>query len=252
MMLAVLLVAADGGDSPLRQEAGIGMTRHAIAQQALVCTIALADDHQQQAFERFTASGPIALLPLCGQRYSVVWSLPVEKAAALAIQDEASFCNALQDAFGARLGSIRAVGARRVHALRAITSHTITAPRMVLIGNAAQELHPVAGQGFNLGMRDAMWLADSCIAMQRQRLAIGSRAHLQHYAASRVADRRFVHHFTQGLVGLFSNRLFPLTWLRGFGLHAMAALPVLQWLLVSQASGLAALPARYRLPKMPT
>ncbi len=249
---AALLVAADGGDSQLRQKAGIGVTRRvAAAQAAVVCTLTLAQDYPQQAFERFTASGLIALLPMRKQRYGLVWSLPADQAAVLATQDEASFCHALQALFGGRLGAISAVSERRIHTLDLLAAHAITAPRTVLIGNAAQVLHPVAGQGFNLGVRDAAWLAQSCADAQRRRIALGGRLHLQRYAASRAADHRWVRQFTQGLVTLFSNHLVPLTWLRGLGLHAVACVPLLQSLLVAQASGLAAIPAHYRLPKPP-
>ena len=157
---ARLLVAADGARSPVRGALGIGAREDDYDQTGVILNCETEIPHRGQAFERFTPTGPLAMLPLARERVSVVWTLSREEGERIGALDDAPFRDALQRAFGHRLGRIRRVGARSAWPLRRIRAETLTASRSVLIGNAAFSLHPVAGQGFNLALRDIAALAE--------------------------------------------------------------------------------------------
>ena len=247
MIRVALVVAADGSQSPCRQWVGIGANVQVYEQQAVICNVTLEQDHGGQAFERFTTAGPVALLPMTNGRYGVIWTMSPAQAAEAINKDDGGFCTALQSGFGSRLGPIIAVGRRRIQELVRMTAHAITAPGVAIIGNAAHQLHPVAGQGFNLGLRDAIWLAESCATAQRQRIPLGSADHLRNYARSRRDDHQQISGFTHCIVELFSNRLMPIALVRGVGLWALEYSPWLQRAFVHHATGLASTPARYRM-----
>ncbi len=194
------------------------------AQHAVICEVTPTPGHGRRAWERFTPDGPLALLPL-GDEYSIVFTLPPAKADAVMALDDASFAAALQAQFGHRL-RFASPGPRSRFPLALRQRKTLVAGREVWIGNAAQTLHPVSGQGFNLGLRDAWQLAETLLADgldrdHRECIA----ASLQRYAASRQLDRRGGAWFTDTVVKAFSNDFSPLTLARGLGLLALDLCP---------------------------
>jgi 2-octaprenyl-6-methoxyphenol hydroxylase len=212
---ASVAVAADGAGSVLRTCAGIDADVEDYDQVAIVVNAATDKPHAGQAFERFTASGPLAVLPTAGGGYTVVWAVrPARAAELLALGDEA-FAAELLAAFGWRAGRWTRVGRRNQYPLALSRATETVAGRVVLIGNAAQALHPVAGQGFNLGLRDAATLAE---------MLAGAASDpdfselLARFSAWREEDRKGVTRFTDGLVKLFGSDLPGLGMVRNFGL----------------------------------
>ena len=219
---AEMLVAADGARSRIRAELGIAIREDHYPQHALILNCRTDRPHRGVAYERFLPTGPLAMLPLPGERVGVVWTLPAERAAEAAADTDAKFRADLQHAFGYRLGRIVQVGQRALHPLRRVRSHSLGRGRIVLVGNAAVTLHPVAGQGFNLALRDVAALAELLTAAGRSN-DYGSLA--ERYAASRTADQRKVALFTHGLVELFGATLPGLGSARSIGLTAFDLLP---------------------------
>jgi 2-octaprenyl-6-methoxyphenol hydroxylase len=220
---AAVAVAADGAGSVLRSSAGIEAETEDYGQVAIVVNAATERPNTGEAFERFTPSGPLAVLPVTGGGYTVVWAVRPERAAELTSLDEAAFAAELLAAFGWRAGRWTKIGRRNTYPLALSRATATVSGRVVLIGNAAQALHPVAGQGFNLGLRDAATLAEM--------LAPAAPAHaptadsparfpelLGRFAAWRAEDRRGVTRFTDGLVKLFGSDLPGLGLVRNFGL----------------------------------
>ena len=212
---ASVAVAADGAGSVLRASAGIGADVEDYDQVAIVVNAATERPNTGEAFERFTASGPLAVLPTVGGGYTVVWAVKPARAAELLALDDAAFAAELLGAFGWRAGRWTRVGRRNQYPLALSRANETVAGRVVLIGNAAQALHPVAGQGFNLGLRDAATLAEM--------LAGGTSAPdftqlLARFAAWRAEDRQGVTRFTDGLVKLFGSDRPGLGLVRNFGL----------------------------------
>lgn len=214
---ARLLVAADGARSPIRQRFGIATEAHDYAQTAIVSSVRTQREHAGIAHERFTPDGPIAVLPRPGRVCTVVWTVPTDVAERLLALSEAAFLQALQAAFGHRLGQFSALGRRGAHPLMRVLSTRLVAERTVFVGNAAQTLHPVVAQGFNLGLRDVATLADLLPDYSDP----GCAALLHAYADRRRDDRRQAADFTDGLVRLFSNRVPALGELRHLGLSAL-------------------------------
>lgn len=223
---ARLVVAADGVRSRVREQAGIGAEHHEYGQTALTAVVVTQRFHDHVAYERFTDTGPIALLPLTDGRCGLVWTVaPHEGERLLALADE-EFLAEFQRAFGFRLGRFLRVGRRASYELALSRADSHVVERLAVVGNAAQGLHPIAGQGFNLGLRDAMSLAE-VIADHRAegRLDAGAPAVLQEYAEWRATDRRRIVAFTDGLVRLFSTPLGVLRGLRSVGLLAFDVFP---------------------------
>jgi 2-octaprenyl-6-methoxyphenol hydroxylase len=223
---ARLVVAADGAQSLIRDQAGIAADHIGYEQTAITTTVTTQLFHDHVAYERFTDEGPIAILPLQDGRCGMVWTRrPAEAARLLALPD-AEFLDEFQAAFGMRLGRFLRVGERKTYDLKLSRAESHVAPRLAIVGNAAQGLHPIAGQGFNLGLRDAMSLAE---VIADRRVAgmtdTGAPALLQDYAEWREADRRRIVAFTDGLVRLFSTPLGVLRGLRSVGLLAFDVLP---------------------------
>jgi 2-octaprenyl-6-methoxyphenol hydroxylase len=215
---AVVAVAADGAGSALRASAGIDASVEDYEQVAIVVNAATDRPNSGEAFERFTPSGPLAVLPLSGGGYAVVWAVSPARAAELVAMDEASFAAVLLEVFGWRAGRWTKIGRRNTYPLALSRADETVAGRIVLIGNAAQALHPVAGQGFNLGLRDAATLAEMLAAGARAGALGNPDALLQKFAAWRDEDRRGVTRFTDGLVKLFGNDTPGVGLVRNFGL----------------------------------
>jgi len=212
---ARLVVAADGADSQMRKLCNLGAEEKDYEQHAIVANIGLTRSHQHCAFERFTPSGPLALLPMTGLRSSLVWSLPPNDAARIMGMNEQDFLTTLQRAFGYRLGRFIKVGQRALFPLRQVIMPKQVAWPVVFVGNAAHTLHPVAGQGFNLGLRDVALLAQ-CIT--REGL---NESMLQTYQQTRRHDQLAITRCTDGLIELFTSRLPGAGIARGAGLIAL-------------------------------
>ncbi len=223
-----LLVAANGTRSPLAASCGIRWQRDDYQQVAVIANVTPQLPHQGRAFERFTEHGPLALLPMAGKRMSLVWCHPAAAESTLREWDDETFLHALQYAFGWRLGRFMHTGRRETYPLALQTADRQIAHRLALVGNASQTLHPIAGQGFNLGMRDVMSLAETLAGAYRRQLDPGSYAVLQRYAQRREADRAATIGVTDGLVRLFANHYAPLVAGRNLGLMAMDHLPWLR------------------------
>ncbi len=229
-LAARLVVAADGAQSAVREAAGVTATADDYGQVALITQVSAGKPHAGVAYERFTTSGPIAVLPLPPalghQRVATVWTLAPADAARVRALDDAAFLAELQQAFGWRLGLFSAPGERLAYPLALVQAASLVSERVAIIGNAAQGLHPIAGQGFNLGLRDAITLAE-CVAdvLGPPDGDPGSAAVLQRYAAWRAADRRLLVRFTDGLVKLFGAKLGPLRAARSLGLSLFDVLP---------------------------
>lgn len=217
--LATRLIAiADGG---ARFDIAHVRTRD-YRQSALVCDVVSEQLHQNRAFERFTPDGPIALLP-SARGWSLVWTVEPERAQQLATLDETEFCGRLQAGFGAAAGVFTAAGRRQVFSLALKVATRPVAPRTLLIGNAAQTLHPVAGQGFNLGLRDAWELARAILA--RGERDPGGGELLKEYFSQRRLDRIATILFTDTLIHLFCKDIPLANGVRGLGLAAFGAIP---------------------------
>ncbi|QKT03122.1 2-octaprenyl-6-methoxyphenyl hydroxylase [Ectothiorhodospiraceae bacterium 2226] len=242
---ARLVVLADGGRSGLRERLGVPLAITEYGQTAVIANVSPARPHQDTAYERFTDSGPLALLPLGPRRCSLVWTVRSADAPALLALDEAGFAAALQARFGERLGRFERVGARAHYPLQRVVAGEPGRGRVVIIGNAAHSLHPVAGQGLNLGLRDAAVLAELVVDAQRAGRDVGGEALLEEFARWRRLDQWAVSGFTDALVRVFSTPFPPLAHARGLGLLALDLLPPLKRTLSRQAMGLSG-----RLPRL--
>lgn len=228
---AQLLVAADGSQSSVAASCGVQWQVEDYQQVAVIANISTAQSHKGKAFERFTPHGPLALLPMSEGRSSLVWCHPLAARAQVDGWSEQYFRDELQKAFGWRLGRITQVGQRYSYPLRLQVATQHISHRLALVGNAAQTLHPIAGQGFNLGLRDVMSLAETVAAASCHGQDIGSYAILQDYQQRRQADAAMTIGVTDTLVRLFANRYTPLVVGRNLGLMAMDSLPMMRnWL----------------------
>jgi 2-octaprenyl-6-methoxyphenol hydroxylase len=220
---ARLVVAADGAQSAVRSALGIDASLSDYGQHAIVAHVDTGRFHEYTAYERFTPSGPIAVLPIAEGRSAVVWTLAPEAAKRALALDDAAFIAELEEAFGLRLGRFTRVGRRQSYLLTLTRSDQLTAPRAVILGNAAQGLHPVAGQGFNLGLRDVAALAELLadeIAEHGPGADPGATRVLERYAEWRRPDREAVIRFTDSLVRGFGMPLVSIRGLRSAGLLA--------------------------------
>jgi len=242
---ARLVIGADGGQSAVRRLCNIGNRHWDYGQSAIIANITPEQPHQNIAYERFTDTGPLALLPMSKQRCSLVWTVRNENVDdILALRDE-SFLTQLQQRFGQRLGALQQCGRRNSYPLKLIRAQAHSTARVALIGNAAHTLHPIAGQGFNLGIRDVAALAEIISDSLQQGKDIGSAISLQQYEQWRSKDQRNVSAITDTLVRIFSNNFTPLVLARNAGLLAMDLLPPLKRRLERQAMGLSG-----RLPRL--
>jgi len=211
---ARLLVAADGAQSAVRSALGIGASTADYGQHAVIAHVDTTRFHDNTAFERFTETGPLAVLPIVEGRSAIVWTLAPEAADRALALDDREFLDELQQAFGLRLGRFTRVGRRQAYPLALTQAERLTAPRAAVLGNAAQSLHPVAGQGFNLALRDVAMLAE----LVAQGGDPGAPALLDRYVDWRTPDREAVVRFTDSLVRGFGLPLGPLRRARGQGL----------------------------------
>jgi 2-octaprenyl-6-methoxyphenol hydroxylase len=223
---ARLVVAADGARSLVREQAGIAAEHWEYGQTAIIATLVSQRFHDHVAYERFTPEGPIAVLPLADGRCGLVWTRHPEQAARLLALPDDAFLAELQQAFGFRLGRLLSVGRRQSYELGLWRAERHVGERLAVVGNAAQALHPIAGQGFNLGLRDAASLAEVLAdAIVAGATDAGAPGPLAAYSAWRDQDQRRIVAFTDGLVRLFATPFGPLRMLRSAGLLAFDALP---------------------------
>ena len=217
---ARLVVAADGANSLVRAAAGLEANVEDYQQVAIVAHVASSRPADGTAYERFTPSGPFAVLPLQDGHYGIVWTLSPAAAEEILALSDADYLARLQVAFGWRIGRLLRVGRRQAYPLRLTRAAAVTAERCVLIGNAAQALHPVAGQGFNLGLRDAVTLAELLADARRDQrgVDVGSAALLAEFARRRSADREGIIDFTDRLVKLFGDQRPGVPLVRDIGL----------------------------------
>ena len=234
---AKLLAAADGGNSKVRQLLNIGKEQTDFGQSAIIANITTSEPHEGKAFERFTKDGPLALLPMSQGRSSLVWSMPHERVPELMAMDDAAFLRELQREFGYRLGRFEKTGKRVSYPLILTTADELVSHRCVFLGNAAQALHPIAGQGFNLGLRDVAelihQLANACQAGED----IGEFQVLDRYRVGRQDDRQQTLLATGGLVSLFSTDSLPFVVGRNIGLTLAQWCPPLKRPIARQMLG---------------
>ena len=235
---ARLIAAADGQESRLRHAAGIGTVEWRYRQTAIVTTVRHERPHCGIAVEHFLPAGPFAILPMTGNRSSIVWTEQAELAARLAALPDAAFAAELAARFGDFLGAVEPIGPRWTYPLGLMLAERYVAERLALVGEAAHVIHPIAGQGLNLGIRDVATLAELVIDRRRLGLDIGDPDLLGHYQQWRRLDTLALAAVTDGLNRLFSNEFAPLRLARDLGLAAVHRLPPLKRLLMRDAMGL--------------
>ncbi|MEO4111152.1 2-octaprenyl-6-methoxyphenyl hydroxylase [Acinetobacter pittii] len=237
-----LLIAADGRDSFCRQAIGVGVDVHDYDQVAIVTTVQTSKPHEQVGFERFSALGPLALLPLPGEyRRSVVW--PVKKGTEsewLGDENDQHFLSALQQTYGDRAGKFEKTGRRFSYPLSQVLAHKQAVGRVILMGNAAHTIHPVAGQGFNLCLRDADVLVRYLVNQLSASDDIGNPDNLLAYEQARLSDQQRVIKFCDTVVRGFSNQNPLLKLIRNTGLIAFDVIPGVKPLVANYAMGLKA------------
>lgn len=235
---ASLIVAADGRNSPAREAAGIKLVGWPYDQMGLVATVEHELPHNGRAEEHFTPSGPFAILPLPGNRSSLVWSERTEAAQRMLALSPQEFEDELKLHFGTHLGEVRMISARHGYPLAMYVAETFTAPRLALVGDAAHVLHPLAGLGFNLGLRDVAALAQCVHDAAGLGLDIGSEAVLDRYTQWRRFDTVATGAAMDGMNRLFANTNPVLTLLRRAGLVAVNRAAPLKSMFVTQAAGI--------------
>ncbi|MDD9907564.1 MAG: 2-octaprenyl-6-methoxyphenyl hydroxylase [Rhodospirillaceae bacterium] len=234
---ARLIVGADGRNSPLRETAGIRETRFDYPQTAIVCTVAHERPHAGVAVELFLPAGPFAMLPMTEQRSSIVWTEKKDQAQDMLALDDESFHYELHRRFGDWLGEIRVEGPRFVYPLGLMHAERYTDRRLALIGDAAHVIHPIAGQGLNMGIRDVAALAEAVVDAHRLGLDIGDGPVLARYERWRRFDNVFMAATTDALNRLFSNDIGPLRLARDLGLAAINRLPPAKRFFMRHAMG---------------
>ena len=234
---AALVIAADGRGSWTRKSAGIKLTGWRYQQTAIVCTVGHELSHDFIAHERFLPAGPFAILPLQGDRASIVWTETASLAPEIMNLDDAAFLLELKRRFGDFLGEIEVLGPRISHPLGLQFAETAVAERLALVGDASHAMHPIAGQGLNMGLRDVAALAEVIADAHRLGLDIGSATVLDRYARWRGFDNTLMLAATDGLNRLFSNALPPVRLARDLGLAAVNRIPPLKRSLMRHAMG---------------
>jgi 2-octaprenyl-6-methoxyphenol hydroxylase len=232
-----LVVGAEGRNSPSREAARIGVTRLPYEQTAIVCTVSHERDHGGVAVEYFLPSGPFAMLPMTDRRMNIVWTERPDLAARYLALDDAAFLAELGRRFGDWLGAIALTGPRFSYPLSLQNASRYSDRRLVLVGDAAHAIHPIAGQGLNLGLRDVAALAESVIDTRRLGLDIGGSDVLRRYERWRRFDSVLLASVTDGLNRLFSNDVPPLRLARDLGLAAVDRIPPLKRFFMRHAMG---------------
>ena len=234
-----LAVLTDGGRSGLREQLGIAVKTTPYGQSALIANISTAEAHQGQAFERFTDDGPMALLPLSENRSALVWTRQGSDAQRLAALPDREFLAELQQVFGYRLGALTQVGARHLYPLSLIEASEQVRPHLVVLGNAAHSLHPIAGQGYNLSLRDTLALAE---ALLDSPATPGDFTVLQEYLRRQRLDQQLTVGFSDQVTRLFSTAQPLLVAGRNLGLLGLDLLPPAKHWFARQAMGLGTRP----------
>jgi 2-octaprenyl-6-methoxyphenol hydroxylase len=235
---ARLLVAADGARSTIRSKAAIATHGWSYGQSAIVVNVAHARDHHGRAEEHFLPAGPFAILPLKGNRASIVWTETTADAERIMALPQAEFDAELEQRFKLHLGEIKVIGRRRMHPLGFFVARSFIAERIALIGDAAHLIHPIAGQGLNMGLKDVAALAEVLVDAARLGLDPGALDVLERYQRWRRFDTMAMGMATDGLNRLFSNRSDALRLVRDVGLGLVDRLPVLKRLFIREAAGL--------------
>jgi len=233
-----LLVAADGARSRLRERAGIVIYGWSYGQSAIVTTVSHERSHHGRAEEHFLPAGPFAILPLRHNRSSIVWTEETAEADRIVALPDEDFHHELEKRFGLRLGDIAVLGRRSAYPLGLWVARSFVADRLVLVGDAAHVIHPIAGQGLNMGLRDVAALAEAVVDAVRLGLDPGDASVLQHYQRWRRFDTVTMSVSTDGLNRLFSNRSDVLRLARDLGLGMVDRVPALKRLFIREAAGL--------------
>ena len=234
-----LLVAADGARSRLRERAGIATSGWSYGQSAIVTTVAHERSHEGRAEEHFLPSGPFAVLPLRHNRSSIVWTEASGEAKRIVALSDDDFHHELEKRFGLRLGDIVVSGPRRAYSLGLWVARSFIADRLALVGDAAHVIHPIAGQGLNMGLRDVAALAEAVVDAVRTGVDPGDTAVLERYQRWRRFDTMTMCVSTDGLNRLFSNRSDAVRLARDVGLGLVDRFPALKRLFIREAAGLA-------------
>jgi 2-octaprenyl-6-methoxyphenol hydroxylase len=237
-LTARLLIAADGARSAIREAAGIPSHGWNYRQSGIVTNVAHERDHGGRAEEHFLPAGPFAILPLKGRRSSIVWTEGAREAERIVALPDREFHDELERRFGLRLGEIEAVGPRRAYPLGLSVARSFVAERLALVGDAAHVIHPIAGQGLNLGLRDVAALAETIVDTARLGLDPGGPDALDRYQRWRRFDTMAMGVATDGLNRLFSNRSDALRLVRDVGLGLVDRVPALKRLFIREAAGL--------------
>ncbi len=235
---AALLIAADGARSRLRELAGIATFGWSYGQSGIVTTVAHERDHDGRAEEHFLPAGPFAILPLKGRRSSIVWTEEKDAAERIVALPDELFHDEIERRFGLHLGEISLAGPRRAYPLGLTVARAFVADRLALVGDAAHVIHPIAGQGLNLGLRDVAALAEALVDAVRLGLDPGAGTVLERYQRWRRFDTMAMGIATDGLNRLFSNRSDALRLMRDVGLGLVDRLPALKRLFIREAAGL--------------
>lgn len=233
-----LVIAADGGNSGVRKQLGIDIHHWEYGQSAVISTVSPRKPHHNIAYERFTSSGPVALLPLGENRCSLVLTVRDENKAEILALSDAKFLSLLEQRFGFRMGGFHKTAKRVAYPLSMMRTKEPIRKRVVLIGNAAHTVHPIAGQGFNLGIRDVSQLAETLILNHRCGVDIGALEVLKQYQKRRKPDQIKVAVITDTLARVFSNQFAPLAHLRSSGLLLTDILPPIKHQIAQQAMGI--------------
>ncbi len=235
---AAVLVAADGRDSRLREAAGIGVVGWKYKQVGTVTTVAHEKPHRSRAMQHFLPAGPFAILPLAGNRSFITWTEEEQRGRAIVAMNDADFMTEAEQRFGFRLGAITLAGPRALWPLEMHLARAFVAARLALVGDAAHLVHPIAGQGLNLGLRDVAALTEVITDAARLGLDIGSSIVLGRYERWRRTDSALSAAAFDGLNRLFSSDWPLLRTVRGAGLGMVERLPILKQFFVAEAAGL--------------
>ena len=249
-LMTKLLVGADGANSWVRKTAGISLRSWAYHQNAVVCNVSTSESHQNACWQQFMPEGPLAFLPLADGQSSIVWSTTEEKSQSLLNMDERSFNQELQLTFGSSLGRIQLSSKRSAFPLRLRHANQYVQKNLALIGDAAHTVHPLAGQGVNLGLLDAVVLAEELLRAQENKREVGALSTLRRYERRRKGDNMAMLAAMDGFKRLFSNDFTPLKLIRNSGLNIADKLNPIKNLMIKRAMGLFGMGLNEQLPHL--